>query len=362
MPAGGKAQRLPGIGPAKLRAADGKEDAERRIFNAVGRFLFDHRLEPSPANYLLAYKLVTRTNAAAVAAVEQATSDGVRLSQGEADRIMKAAGVRLEEFEASYAGPAEAMEEANRQLEIVETIVGTTQAHAARYGRDLELTAAQLRAVSEGDPLEDLLRITANMLARTREAESQLQSTTSEVQSLRRELASISEEARTDALTGLANRRALEDRLAWLQRSGLTFSAAICDIDHFKAINDGHGHPVGDRVLKAVAGVLEASCPGHMVARYGGEEFVVLLAATRASAAAALIESARAELAGRRFKVRETGEEIGAVTFSAGIADARPAEPWPEIVNRADAMLYRAKRRGRNRVELDAGGAEGGGE
>ena len=85
------------------------------------------------------------------------------------------------------------------------------------------------------------------MIERTREAQRQLDATTLEVQSLRRELASMSEAARTDALTGLANRRALEDRFEWLQRSGTVFSAALCDIDLFKAINDSHGHGVGGR-------------------------------------------------------------------------------------------------------------------
>jgi diguanylate cyclase len=330
-----------------------KEQLDRLLFDAVGAFLAEHRLEPSPSNYLLAYRLVTRTNAAAVAAVAEATSDGVRLTQRDADRIMADTGIGSPGEETLSAAGTEALAQARRHLEKVETIVGSTQAHAERYGRQLETSAAQLGALGPHNPLEDLLRITAEMIERTKAAEKQLQCTTEEVQSLRRELACASEQARTDALTGLPNRRALEDRFARLQATDCIFSAAVCDIDSFKAINDSHGHAVGDRVLKAVAGVLQASCPGHMVSRFGGEEFVVLLGGTRAQAAAALMDAARAELASRRFKVRETDSELGSITLSAGVAEARPGESWTELLMRADSLLYQAKTSGRNRVEVE---------
>jgi diguanylate cyclase len=246
------------------------------------------------------------------------------------------------------------LEQAQRQLEMVESIVGTTQAHAEWYGRELESSAAQLNSLSNENPLEDLLRVTAEMMERTKEAEKQLQRTTEEVQSLRRELASASEEARTDPLTGLPNRRALEDRLARIQEDGELFSAAVCDIDLFKSVNDTHGHAVGDRVLKAVARVLEDSCPGHLVSRFGGEEFVVLMTGVGVDAAAELLESARTELASRSFKVRETDSPLGKITISAGIAEVRPGESWAELLMRADALLYQAKTAGRNRIEVEA--------
>jgi diguanylate cyclase len=237
---------------------------------------------------------------------------------------------------------------------MVENIVGTTQAHARRYGQELETSAAQLSALSEQDPLEDLLRITAEMMERTKAAEKQLQRTTEEVQSLRRELASASEEARTDPLTGLANRRALEDRLELLQAEGAVFSAAVCDIDRFKSVNDTYGHAVGDRVLQAVSRVIEESCHGHMVARFGGEEFVVLLAGMNANAAADLLDLTRRELSTRSFKVWETEERLGTVTISAGVAQLRPGESWTELLMRADSLLYVAKAGGRNRIEIEA--------
>lgn len=347
-----------GAGAQAVPTARGQADAparraeDRPLFDAVGRFLEEHRLDYSPANYLLAYTLVTRANPAAVAAIEEATSDGVRLSQRDADRILFEAGVALS-GSAAVASPTDDMlEQARLQLEAVAAIAGASHARTAQFGRDLETSAAELRT-SPDDALEDLLRITGGMIERTREAQRQLDATTQEVQSLRRELASMSEAARTDALTGLANRRALEDRFDWLQRSGMAFSAALCDVDLFKAINDSHGHGVGDRVLKAVASVLDATSAGHLVGRYGGEEFVVLLGGVRAAAAASLMESARCELARRSFRVRGTDAPIGQVTFSAGVVEGRPGQGWDELIARADVMLYQAKSLGRNRVETE---------
>lgn len=343
------------MGVARKLEPAAKADADRRLLKAVGAFLSEHRLEPSPANYLLAYELVTRSNVAALAAVEAATSDGVRLTQDDADRIMKSSGIGMsgESGAISKIG-GEALEQAQRQLEIVESIVGDTHAHTERYGRELETSAAQLSALPDQYPIEDLLRITAEMMERTKAAEKQLQRTTEEVQSLRRELASASQEARTDPLTGLPNRRALEDRLTLLQSNGEEFSAAVCDIDRFKAVNDRHGHAVGDRVLKAVAQVLEESCPGHMVSRFGGEEFVVLLPGTDVAAAAELLDLARCELGSRSFKVRETNDSLGTVTISAGVARLRRGETWTELLMRADTLLYEAKAAGRNRIKTEA--------
>lgn len=333
--------------PSRSRAEPpAREQSDRALFELIGAFLFEHRLEPSPANYLLAYHLASRSNDAAIAAVEEATSGGVRLSQREADRIRGEAG--LAGAATSPPAGSNAVVQAQRHLDRVETILGESQADAERYGRDLASSAAALS--SGADALENLMRITGEMIDRTRMAERQLQRTNEEVQTLRRELASASEEARTDALTGLNNRRALEDRFSALQSAGVAFSAAVCDIDSFKGINDRHGHLVGDRVLKAVAQVLEATCQGHLVYRFGGEEFVVLLAYVQGADAAALIDAARAELASRHFKVRETDAEVGTVTLSAGVAEARPGESWTELLMRADTLLYRAKAAGRNRV------------
>ena len=165
----------------------------------------------------------------------------------------------------------------------------------------------------------------------------------------------------TDALTGVANRRAFDLASAreWRRsaRERTPLSMLLIDIDHFKLYNDFYGHPGGDDCLREVAGVLRAvlSRPCDMVARYGGEEFVILLPATPLESAALLAERA-VELLGEQGLAHEASA-FGVVTVSIGVAClfGDPAEPVQNLTARADAALYAAKRGGRNRVHVAAG-------
>jgi diguanylate cyclase (GGDEF)-like protein len=158
--------------------------------------------------------------------------------------------------------------------------------------------------------------------------------------------------ATTDGLTGLLNHRAfqarLDEHLAQAQRYGKKLSLILCDIDHFKAVNDTYGHPVGDVVLKGVARTLGRDArTTDVVARYGGEEFAVVLPETDAAGALVIAERIRERVAALSL---DTGQGPLAVTMSLGVATfpgdgARKAE----LVERADACLYEAKRGGRNR-------------
>jgi diguanylate cyclase len=329
-------------------------DAEnRRLFRAIGDFLAAHQLHPSPDNYALVYALVTDRSSPAAQAILAATGDGVRLTQDEADRIRRDTGAGPDDLVQAIADP-EVISDARRQVEEFSTIVAATQAETRSYGIDLAQGAEELSALGPAAPqVAGIVRITGAMLERTRSAETQLRAAREEAQTLREKLAEAEEEARSDPLTRLPNRRAFEDRLAEVQAGGGAASLAICDIDRFKSVNDTHGHGVGDRVLRMVADVLSASCAGHLVARIGGEEFVVLFDGVDCSTAAAILEGARAEIAGRHFKVRGTDAPLGRITFSAGVAGcgSDPADP---PLKRADALLYQAKNGGRNMVVAES--------
>jgi diguanylate cyclase len=326
------------------------EKAQRRLFNAIGAFIFEHRLPPTPANYMLAHMMVTGSSPAAANAVQSVTSDGLRLTQEQADRILSEAGVQTP----AASGGEEALIAARAQMEEFTRLVDYTRRQAETYGRDLEGSAAQLSRVAPSPESADLIRITGAMIERTRIAEARLEETTREAQALRMKLASAKEEALSDWLTGLPNRRAFEDHYRKLSQSGAPISIALCDVDHFKGINDSHGHAVGDRVLSAVAHSLQRHCNGHMVARLGGEEFVILFEGVDVTAAAGIVDGAREELAAKRFRARETDAPIGTVTFSAGVVAASAGEEQGDILKRADALMYRAKERGRNTVEFCA--------
>ncbi|WP_432521337.1 GGDEF domain-containing protein [Kineococcus sp. SYSU DK006] len=144
--------------------------------------------------------------------------------------------------------------------------------------------------------------------------------------------------ARTDALTGLPNRRSWDAELGRELERGQPLAVALLDLDHFKRLNDSQGHPAGDRVLREVAAAWRAVLPpGTSLARYGGEEFALLLPGEAAAAAPGLAERLRAACPAPQ-------------TVSVGLAHRRPGEGAGELLARADAQLYRAKAAGRDRV------------
>jgi two-component system cell cycle response regulator len=164
----------------------------------------------------------------------------------------------------------------------------------------------------------------------------------------------LEQQSHKDHLTGLANRSAFEDHLArvWniYQSRGVSLAVIIVDLDHFKAINDMHGHSTGDEVLRVAARLLAGSVRGcDLVARYGGEEFVVVASDCALSIALTLAERFRTRLTEHRILAR--GKDI-AVTTSAGIAVAdRAHQSGPaDLLRQADEALYEAKRSGRNAV------------
>jgi len=160
--------------------------------------------------------------------------------------------------------------------------------------------------------------------------------------------------SKTDGLTGVANRRhfleLLERELARTQRYGATLSCVMIDLDHFKEVNDRHGHLVGDQVLVAVAEALQRSIrDSDVVARYGGEEFVLLLPSTDVTGARELAERCRQVIAGTQVAGRHG---LLSVTASMGVASLPAGSPGDldRLLSAADDALYRAKDAGRDRV------------
>ena len=156
----------------------------------------------------------------------------------------------------------------------------------------------------------------------------------------------------TDPLTGLANRletdRILNRELERAHRYSSPFSVALLDLDHFKAINDAHGHQAGDKVLVETARMLSKGTRAtDTVGRWGGEEFIIISPETNLGAMAALVEKLRQALTGHPFP------EVGPWSASFGVSTFQPGDTESSIVARADAALYRAKAAGRNRVELE---------
>ncbi len=155
-----------------------------------------------------------------------------------------------------------------------------------------------------------------------------------------------------DGLTQLHNRRSLGEGLdreiARAQRHERPLSFALFDVDHFKRVNDSHGHLSGDRVLERVAAIIRScSREEDLAARYGGEEFALVMPERNADEAFAICEEVRTRVEAEIFEVGDTEHRI---TISAGVAGLLPGQGREELISRADGQLYQAKLRGRNRV------------
>jgi diguanylate cyclase (GGDEF)-like protein len=201
----------------------------------------------------------------------------------------------------------------------------------------------ELRRKSDGEPWQELSAEAERMLKPTLRLSTQIAHAYDEIRQQTNQLMTFTE-VRTDPLTGLRNRRALDEGLvthfALASRYGSTLSIAIFDIDHFKAINDNQGHLQGDHVLKQVARLIEDSVRDtDLAARFGGEEFVVLMPETDLIGAGILAQ-----------RVRILIEDQLPVTVSAGLAHIGKKDNPRSLFSRADAALYGAKSAGRNCV------------
>lgn len=229
---------------------------------------------------------------------------------------------------------------------------------------DVELEA--LRQASNTEEL-DILRKTLiaeveklqhahqSLSSRLEDTQRYMQMVEADSQQLSDELNRVHMLSLTDELTDLPNRRAfmrrLEDEVGRVQRYGSALSLVIIDIDGFKSINDQHGHAMGDEVLRLYAKHILSIFRHHdMVARYGGEEFAVLLPNTDTEGAISAVAKVQRKAGDSTLDLN--GIAIPLPTFSAGIALYRPGETPTDIIERADAALYKAKHLGRNRIEL----------
>lgn len=224
------------------------------------------------------------------------------------------------------------------------------------------LDGASAEASNGGDPrhlVENLLQALSNATSRATALEASFAEASSELDQIRLSLEQAEQRSKTDMLTGLANRHALDEFLATAQghaaTTGEPLSVLLIDVDDFKAFNDRYGHQVGDQVLKLMAAVLhEHVGETDLAARYGGEELIAVLPAMNLRACRALAERIRDVVAERRIRRRSTGEEISPITISVGVAEFRPGEAAESLIERCDRALYAAKRAGRNRVMTES--------
>lgn len=246
------------------------------------------------------------------------------------------------------------VDEIDQVMAMVDVAIGSTSTcseNLAGVSRDLPAADRDgLRAI-----VESLVSTTKEMEDVNHALENRLNASKVEISQLQRHLEVARNESLTDPLTSLSNRKffdeALTKALAEATAENESLSLLMTDIDHFKTFNDNYGHLTGDQVLRLVAASVKQNVKGQdTAARYGGEEFAVILPNTVLRSAVTVADHIRRAVMGKELMKRSTGEHLGRVTISIGVATLRKGDNAQSLIGRADACLYAAKRAGRNRV------------
>ena len=233
---------------------------------------------------------------------------------------------------------ARAVADNREQIRAIHDVVDRTET-----GDDPKVLIARL--------IEELTKATA----RAAELEASFEEKSREVDAIKDSLTKSEQRAKTDMLTGLPNRHALDEffRAAQVEamEKGTPLGAFLIDIDHFKKFNDDFGHGVGDQVLRLVATALRERVRDiDLPARYGGEEMIVVLPGANLATCAAVAERIRHSISEREIIRRSTGEVLRGVTVSIGVGQFQLGEAVADLIDRCDRALYLAKKSGRNRV------------
>jgi len=250
---------------------------------------------------------------------------------------------------------AKIRDEVDQIVAMIEAALGAS----TQYQSELEDSSRRLALAVDREALrvivESLVFSTKEVERENSTLSASLGLSRKQIADLQEDLVSIRAESLSDPLTMLANRKhfdeSLERIIAKSRDGDGPFCLILADVDHFKSFNDTHGHQMGDHVLRLIAGEMKQAVKGQdIVARYGGEEFAIILPATGLIAAATVAERIRQTTMSRELRRRKTGESLGRVTISLGVAEYRRNESAQDVVERADNCLYAAKRRGRNCV------------
>jgi diguanylate cyclase len=226
------------------------------------------------------------------------------------------------------------------------------------HNRDLVTVGRTVEDLQVAEDFEEiqsaLIDQISEVIASNRRLEDDLVCTRYMLEQQAQELDRTRVESRTDGLSGVANRKSFEESLPYMlssfKRKGDSFALVLLDVDHFKWINDTHGHQSGDRVVMILGKTLKALLrPRDYVARYGGDEFAIMLADVELTAAIKVAQRIRLEIARTNFDVGIDGARI-AVTFSMGLAMATTEDDPESLLAKADKALYQSKNRGRNQL------------
>jgi len=326
--------------------------ARRDLLQNISDFAMKHDLDVTSANLAAICNALSGANAPLAEALVAREISGDPIDQRWLDSV-----VRLDPDTNDRLAELDKLMD---QLEYSLIRFGQTARSAANETSDQRgALDAQINEIDNaGSGAADVTRVidlSRTMLENIEKVETAMVKSQEETDSLRQNLAKARMEADIDHLTRLPNRRAFERRLTSESKrahtNGVPLCVAFCDVDHFKAVNDTHGHEAGDRILCAVASTLNSVASDDcFVARHGGEEFVLLFYGVEKEVAFQKFDGVRRAMALKQLMNRETGKPFGKVTFSGGIALVNDYDDPRDALAEADAALYDAKQTGRNKI------------
>jgi len=249
------------------------------------------------------------------------------------------------------------------EIDQIMTFIDGTLDSTTRHTQSLADMTAQIDHSTDLSTLRNVISrlvTTAKDIQQTNQKfEAHLKESKHEIDQLQKHLDAVRTEILTDPVTTLSNRKHFDQTIvkaiADAAANGTPLSLVMSDIDHFKSFNDTYGHLTGDQVLRLVALSLKHNVKGQdLAARYGGEEFAIILPNTVLRDATTVADHIRRAVMQRDLMKRSTGENLGHVTISLGVATLRPGDTPQSLIERADNCLYAAKRNGRNRVISEA--------
>ena len=337
-----------------MHYSDSVEKATQFAGEAFER-IHKEKLVPTPENYELWYVYYSGANPEVTRAIDILDANSQKITNERCQELHQRFLSEGKETEKVR----EAGDKIQATIKEVSGAVNSVKSATTKYNTSLNSVSGQLKDNMSKQEIEgvlkDVMTDTKEMMKQNQVLERELSKSAEAMEELQRDLELVRKEALTDGLTNLANRKAFDAEIARVAEEattqGLTFSLIMMDIDHFKSFNDNFGHQVGDQVLRLVAKTMTDGVKGRdLAARYGGEEFAIILPETNLQAGVKVGDYLRKAVAGKDVVNRNTGDKLGRITLSGGVAQYLPGEKVEDLIERADAALYTAKHNGRNQI------------
>lgn len=309
------------------------------------------KIPTTPENYAVWYEYTTGKNPALIKKIDSLKSENREFSQTVNDKlheifIAQRAQLSIHQLNASVKSVID-----NLLTQIQREDQGLNG-----YCESLEKLTHQVTSITQLSDLETLItKLVSEAHTRNKENEvfrTKIKEMSKKVEDLDKNLKRVAIDANTDALTGIFNRRAFNQKLSEeLANKKKNLSIIMIDIDHFKRLNDTYGHLTGDKVLKFIATLIGKNIRGQdFLARFGGEEFVIILPETPLENALCVANNIRSYLSKQKLYDSSNNEQLGSLTLSMGVSCRLAKDNSEKLIDRADKCLYLAKSQGRNKA------------